>query len=189
MSASSWLALAHRLGRVGLGEVEALGVEVRQAPQRLDVRLHRQQHPAHVGVVDDRRVARRARRPALAALGGVGHRLLVRPLAERQPLQPDRQAGRVHHLEHVAHALVGLADEVADGVVVGHHARRAGVDAHLVLDRHALDGVALAERAVVVDEELRHDEAGDALACRGARRAPGPARGGRCCRPGRARRR
>ncbi len=41
-------------------------------------------------------------------------RLLVRPLAEAQPLQADRQPGVVHHREHVAHAVVFAADEPAD---------------------------------------------------------------------------
>ena len=47
--------------------------------------------------------------------------------------------------------------------VVVHHAGGVAVDAHLVLDRAAGDAVALAERAVRVDEELRHDEERDAL--------------------------
>ena len=79
---------------MGLGQVDALGVEVADAAQRLDVGLHRQQHPAHVGVVDDRRLARRATALALTALGGVGHGLLVGPLAEREALDSptDRRA-------------------------------------------------------------------------------------------------
>ena len=58
---------------------------------------------------------------------------------------------------------LGSPIRYADSVLVGHHARRAGVDPHLVLDRHALHGVALAELAVVTDEELGNDEAGDPL--------------------------
>ena len=41
------------------------------------------------------------------------------------------------------------------------------MDAHLVLDRAAGHAVARAERAVGVDEELRHDEERDALGARG----------------------
>ena len=120
---------------------------------------HVHEHPPDVGVVDDRaRLAlRRVRGPALHPLLGVADRRLVGPLGEAEALQPDRQAGRVHHREHVPHAGVGLADEVADGAVVLHRAGGAGVDAHLVLDADAAHGVALAGV-----EHLRHDEAADA---------------------------
>ena len=37
------------------------------------------------------------------------------------------------------------------------------MDAELLLEREALDLVAFAERAVFIDHDLRHDEAGDAL--------------------------
>src|SRR5690349_22743135 len=47
--------------------------------------------------------------------------------------------------------------QVAHGVFEHHHRGRAGVDAELVLDRRALRRIALAERAVGLDEELRQD--------------------------------
>ena len=76
-------------------------------------------------------------------------------------LETDRQPRGVHHDEHVLEAAIGLAHEVANRTVllsVHHHARRTAVDAELVLDGCAADVIALAERAVVVDEELRHNE-------------------------------
>ena len=84
---------------------------------------------------------------ALHALLGVGQRLLVGGVADADALHADRDPGGVHHREHGAHAAVLLADQVADGtalVAVAHDAGGRGVDAHLVLDRHAADVVALA---------------------------------------------
>ena len=68
-----------------------------------------------------------------------------------------------------------LAEEVTDRaavVAVLHDTRRTAMNAELVLDAHAREVVALAERAVVVDEELRDDEEADAL--RAGRRTRGP---------------
>ena len=69
-----------------------------------------------------------------------------------------------------------LAEEVTDRaavVAVLHDTRRTAMNAELVLDAHAREVVALAERAVVVDEELRDDEEADAL--RAGRRTRGRA--------------
>ena len=60
-------------------------------------------------------------------------------------------------------ALFRLADQPTLGAVVVEDAGRIAVNAHLVLDRAAGNGVALAERAVVVDQELGHDEQRDAF--------------------------
>src|SRR3546814_1651748 len=49
------------------------------------------------------------------------------------------------------------------GAVIIHHAGRIGVDAHLVLDRTARQRIACSERAIVIDEELGHDEQRNAL--------------------------
>jgi hypothetical protein len=72
----------------------------------------------------------------------------------------------VHHREHVLEPAVLLAHQVADGalvVAVRHHARRARVDAHLVLDRDAAQVVSLPGAAVRLHQELGHDEQRDAL--------------------------
>ena len=103
---------------------------------------------------------------ALAALLGVGEGALRRPLGHRHALRADRQPRRVHHDEHDVEAAVLLADEVADGALALlaelHHAGGAGVDAELVLDAGADHVVARAQRAVLVDEMLGHQEQRDA---------------------------
>ncbi len=94
------------------------------------------------------------------------HRLLVGALGHRHALHAHRVARGIHHHEHVRQALVLLAHQVADGtafVTELQHRRRAGLDAQLVFDADAVHVVALAERAVCVHQELRHDEQADAL--------------------------
>ena len=59
--------------------------------------------------------------------------------------------------------LFGCADHPAGGAVDHDLRRRVAVDAHLVFQAAAVDGVARAERAVLVHQELRHDEQADAL--------------------------
>ena len=93
----------------------------------------------------------------------IRERALEGALGDRHALQADAEARRVHHDEHVLEAAVLLADEVADGLVEHHHRGRARVDAELVLDRGAARVVALAERAVGLRQELRHEEERDAL--------------------------
>jgi hypothetical protein len=114
------------------------------------MRTHQHQHAADVGMADDRHRRRRAfDGPALHAIAGVGHGMLVGALRNRQALQADGEARRVHHDEHVLEAFVFLADQGADRaavVAVDHDAGRAGMDAQLVFDRHAMDVVALDPR-------------------------------------------
>ena len=110
-------------------------------------------------------------RTALDAVLRVAHRLLVGAIAHGDALHADLEAGGVHHDEHVFEAAVLLADEVTDGaradfalaVAEQQHAGRARLDAELVLDRRAVDIVALSERAVRPEHDLRHDEERDAL--------------------------
>ena len=109
----------------------------------LGVRLEVEQHPAHVGVLDDRDPGRRRVLPvrevrALLAVPRVLHRVLVRGRRRRQALDADRDARAVHHPEHLGHAQVlDGADQLALAAVVlaevEDRGRRA-VDAHLVLD-------------------------------------------------------
>ena len=133
------LVLGGALRLVGfvLGAVDRFGDEIDEGAQRFDRGLLRHQHPAHVGVVDDGR-----RRPrggtggsALAAVLGVGEGPLVGPPGDAETLDTDEETGVVHHREHVAHALVGLADQVALGQVEVERAGRTGVDAELLFDR------------------------------------------------------
>ena len=98
-------------------------------------------------------------------LAGVGQRLLVGALGDAEALMADGEARVVHHREHAAHALVLLADQQADrtvDVAIGHDAGRAGVDAQLVLERDAAQVVAPPGRAILVGQELGHDEQRDA---------------------------
>ena len=99
------------------------------------------QHPLDVGMTGDRPRIGRAD-AALTALRSECCRLLQCPLADRDTLQADRDPGRVHHAEHRRHAVVQRADQLADGVVELQHARRAGVDAHLVLEGEGVHAVA-----------------------------------------------
>ena len=104
--------------------------------------------------------------PRLHAVLGIGHGLLVGALGNRDALHAHRIAGRVHHDEHVLQAAVLLAHQVADGAAVIaelQHGGRRGLDAQLVLDADAVHVVARAQRAVLVDHELGHDEQADAL--------------------------
>ncbi len=132
------------------------------------VGAHRHQHALDVGVMDDGRagIDGAIDRAALHAVFGIGHGVLVGALGNRDALHAHRVAGRVHHDEHVLEAAVLLADDVAHGaavVAVLQHGRGRGLDAQLVLDAHAVHVVALAQRAVLADQELRHHEQADAL--------------------------
>jgi hypothetical protein len=94
----------------------------------------------------------------LHALFRVREGTLECALGDRDAFEADRKARDVHHDEHVFEAAVFLADEIADRLVEHEHRGRARMDTELVLDRRAGRRVALAERAVRVHQELRHDE-------------------------------
>eukprot|EP00906_Rhabdomonas_costata_P008793 RCo012486 len=90
-----------------------------------------------------------------------------------QTLDPDRQAGGVHEGEHLAHAVVGLAHQVALGVLEAHHAGRRPLDTHLVLNPDA-GAVRLGLQApVVLDLVLGDQEQGDTLGAGGGIRKAG----------------
>ena len=134
------------------------------------------QHPADIGVDEDRiglrlGLGRAGQRPALPPVERIGDRVLIGGLGLAQTLDADPEARGVHHDEHGGKTLVLLADQPALGGVVIEQAGRIAVDAHLLLDRAADDGVALAHRTVLVDEELGHHEQRDAFGA--VRRAGG----------------
>ncbi|MBA7475862.1 hypothetical protein ES707_11236 [subsurface metagenome] len=109
-------------------------------------------------------------RAALLALLRKGQRLLEGAVGNADALQADAEARLVHHGEHAGHAFVLFADEIADraaGIAHGHGAGGGGVDAELVLDARGIDVVALAQRAVGIDEEFRHQEQRNAPRARG----------------------
>src|SRR5438270_920292 len=104
---------------------------------------------------------RPTRSPALDPILGVVARRLIGALGNPQTLQPDLLAGLVHHREHVRQSLVLLPHQIADRALLlakAHHASRTGVNAELVLDRHALDIVALRRRAIRADKEFGHQK-------------------------------
>ena len=86
-----------------------------------------------------------AERPALDPDPGEVASVLIGTLGDRHALQPDIEAGRVHHREHVFEAAILLADTPADGpfiLAVGEDASRRSVDAELVLQAQGTDVVA-----------------------------------------------
>ena len=92
-------------------EVERGGGQVADSARRMNIRLHRHQHALNVGVLDDRRHAVAVRPAALAPLARESERLLVGAFADRHPLRPDGEAGRVHHHEHGGEPAVLFADQ------------------------------------------------------------------------------
>src|SRR5688572_19616724 len=93
---------------------------------------------------------------ALNPLAGIRERSLVGTLGDGDTLQPDADPHVIHHRKHRAHSRVLRTHEVANAWAVfaeAHRARRRGMDAELVLDRHATNVIAGAS-----NEELRHEE-------------------------------
>ena len=134
-----------------------------QCAGRLRQRLHAEQHPPHIWMLDDRHRFRRGTIDAgrLDALCGIGQRLLRGALANLHALAAYIETGLVHHREHRLHAAAFAADQFADAIVmvaIGHDAGGRGVDAQLVLNRRAMDVVESADVARRTDPELRYDE-------------------------------
>ena len=119
-------------------------------------------------------------RAALRPFARVLQGLEVARVAQRHRAHPDAEPRLVHHVEHVGQAAVLLADQIADRawLSTGRNfpsprlSTRVGDAplAHLVVQPGQHHVVAFTDRAVGVDEELRHDEQRDAL---GARRSAG----------------
>ena len=109
------LRAGRRVGRV-TRVVDRRGGDVADGAHRFGVRAHRHQHPADVGMIDDRtRLGRLlgARRLALHAIARIRDRALVRALGQPDAFHAHREARLVHHDEHVLEAAVLLADQVA----------------------------------------------------------------------------
>ncbi len=161
---------ARRFIRMVMGQVGQRRADIRQRARSFRLRTHRHQHAAHVRVVDDRhRTARAGHVARLDAVLGKGHGALVRVLGQADALDAHAEARCIHHDEHVFEATVFFADQRADGPAVVaelQHGRWAGLDAQLVFDRDAGNVVARAQRAIVVDHELGHDEQRDPLHAR-----------------------
>jgi hypothetical protein len=97
-------------------------------------------------------------RTPLQPILGVGRGILIGDLGYRQALHADAEPRLVHHREHRVDAAVLRADQPAGGAVVVHHAGGVAMDAHLLLDRPAGNGVSRTERAVRLGQDLGHDE-------------------------------
>ena len=157
--------------RVAGSAIERGGGVEGQCALRFDLGAHGHQHAAYVGVADDGHTGRvRATDgAALHAVAGVFHSLLVGTLGHRHAFDAHAQTGVVHHGEHIAQALVGLAHQVADGaafVTEAHHGGGAAVDAQFVFQRHAAHVVTFPQAAVGIHQELGHDEQRDAFHAR-----------------------
>ena len=113
------------------------------------------------------------RRPPLPPLAREAECGLQRGVGLGEALHPDAEPGVVHHREHRRHALMRRADQPALGALVFHHAGRAAVQAHLVLERQRPHRVLHAWAAVGVGQEFGHQEERDPPGARGAVRQPG----------------
>ena len=141
-----------------------------QSGRALDRGLLCHQHPLDVGMRDDRHLRRgwvlvmwqATLRPVDRIVEGV--EIAGEPEADRAMANPN--AGLVHHVEHIAQPLVGLADQMADRVALLAEIEQA-IDraalAHLVVEADQRDVVPGADRAVVIHPPARHDEQRDAL--------------------------
>ncbi len=104
----------------------------------LRLRLHGEQHPLHIGVLDDGdgRVRARTFRRALLSLARIIQRLLKGSLRDAHALSANAEARFDHHGEHRTQAVVWCADQPAGRaavVAIVQDRRRAAVDAELVL--------------------------------------------------------
>ena len=148
----------------GTGERDGAGGE--------DLGLHLGQHPAHVGMLDDRPAP--DRRAALPAVLRIGQRVLIgRPRPRRSPCTPTPRRALFIMVNIAAMPVVLRADQPAGGAVVVHHRGGRAVQAQLVLEADDLERVPPAGIAVGIGEELRHQEQADPLGPRRAVRQPG----------------
>ncbi len=152
------------------------GGDVEEGAHGLDARLHGQQHPADVGVLDDRDAlfGVGADLSSLHPFPGVTQSMLVGGFGDGHTFHADTDTCRVHHGEHVAHPLPLLPDQVADRPVApvteAEDTGRGGVDTELVLQGDHLQVVPLTGPSLVVGDEFGDQEHGD---------PPGPGRGAR----------
>ena len=158
-----------RLGvRVVVGYVKGRSRHAGQRAATLHISAHGHEHAAHIGVVNDGGacVDRPVHRAALHPFAGEAGGFLVGALGNRNALHAHAVACGVHHDEHVFQAAVFLAHQVAHRaalVAVLQNGGSTGLDAHLVLNAHAMHIVARAQSAVGVDQKLGHHKQADAL--------------------------
>ena len=143
-------ALALFLGLRLVRQVALQRAPQAQCPQAFGNCLAFHQHPANIGV-DEQRIGflvglrSAGQRTALPSVLGILHSVLVRDFALGQPLQANAEPRRVHHDEHRGETLHFLTDKETGRAVIIHHAGRIGMDAHFVFDRPTGHAVARTE--------------------------------------------
>ena len=113
--------------RVAALEIKAARRPGRKRAATLGIGALGQQHAPDIRMHDDRigrliRMFRARERAALQPLAGIGDGALIGGLGDAKALHADRETLGVHHGEHGAHALPGLADEPAGRPVEIHDA-------------------------------------------------------------------
>ena len=161
----------HRVIGVIFDAVQLLAHEDGKGAPGLVPDAHLKRHAAHVRMHQNRvgRLVGRlgaCRCPALQTLGGEIHRALIGHLAQPQPLQTDGKTLVVHHGEHRRQPLMRLADQHAFGTVEVHHAGRAALDAHLVLDGATADRIRCRRLAIGIKQVLGDQKQRDAARAR-----------------------
>ena len=108
---------------------------------------------------------------ALGSFLGIAPGRVIGAGRDPQAHEPGVDAGLVHHLEHFFHAALGLAQKDAPaGLVLAEFqsAGGRGVQAHFLLQAHALHVVGPAQAAVRLHPYLGHYEKADALGALGS---------------------
>ena len=160
--------LALFLGFQGLGIVEQPCSVQAQVEGAFHIGFLGQQQTLDVGVLDDRDL-RGSRilaigQTALGPVAGIFQGIQVTGVAEHDRAHADADPRLVHHLEHVRQTVVRLADQVTDALAFFAEVQRGGggaAPAHLVEQTGQGHVVALADSAVIVDQELGHDKQGN----------------------------
>ena len=150
------------LGRE-LGQIQLLAHITGKGPAPFGHGLDAEQHAPHIGMHDNRvgdfvSCHRPGGGATLQAFAGVAACILIGGLGAADTLDTDRQTFVIHHGKHRGQAFIGLTNQPAPGTVKIDHAGGRGLDPHLVLDGAAVHGIVLAERAIVIDQHLGHQE-------------------------------
>ena len=132
-----------------MSAVKAGGGEHANAARGLCQAFHGEQHPLHIGMVDNGGAGfAAALRFALFALLCKGQGLLCGAFGHGHALHPHGKAGGIHHGEHAVQATVFLSHQIADRalLIAKHHgAGGRGVQAQLMLNGGAEGIIARAQ--------------------------------------------
>ncbi|MNP11072.1 hypothetical protein D3C76_1032460 [compost metagenome] len=97
----------------------------------------------------------------MQAFARIGQAALECRFGNAQALQSNLEARIVHHREHAGQALIRLTDQPTRGAVEIHHTGGGTLDAHLVLQRPAAQGIARSGRSIGVEQPLGYQEQAD----------------------------